>query len=143
LVAYLAWRVGTFLLCLNQFAIELFCLEKLMAVMRKRTRLVSFRLSEQEYEALQSYSMNLGARSISDFARMALCDVLETNRLPATAIKGHLDHPAPVPVALRQSSNFMTDGFEMLIKTMGELNRVISRLSILIESTNHSNGNVR
>jgi hypothetical protein len=31
----------------------------------------------------------------------------------------------------------------MLIKTMGELNRVISRLSILIESKNHVNGSFR
>src|SRR5690349_15262141 len=104
-----------------------------MAVMRKRTRLVSFRLSEQEYEALQSYSMNLGARSISDFARTALCNVLETNRMASIATDVHPEHAGAAPVAFRQNSNFMSDGFEMLIKTMGELNRVISRLSILIE----------
>jgi hypothetical protein len=42
-------------------------------VYRTRTRMVSFRLSEEEYERLKDLSISERARSISDFARMALC----------------------------------------------------------------------
>jgi hypothetical protein len=40
--------------------------------LKKRTKLVSFRLSEEEYEQLSRACMATGARSISDFARTAL-----------------------------------------------------------------------
>lgn len=42
-----------------------------MAVFKPRTRIVSFRLSEEEYEDLKTVCMTHGARSISDFARFA------------------------------------------------------------------------
>jgi hypothetical protein len=106
-----------------------------MAVMKKRTRLVSFRLSEQEYEALQSYSMTEGARSISDFARTALGHFLEGNRGRYASSDSSQHRHAPG----REASSVMVEGFEMLIATMAELNRVIARLSSLIESSNHTN----
>jgi hypothetical protein len=37
------------------------------------TRMVSFRVSEREFELLRSKSEALGARSVSDYARVALC----------------------------------------------------------------------
>lgn len=49
-----------------------------MAVFNPRTRLVSFRLSEEEYESLRKASLSRGARSISDYARAALCRLLES-----------------------------------------------------------------
>ena len=101
-----------------------------MTVMRKRNRLVSFRLSEQEYEALQNYTLTEGARSISDFARSTLCEVLDRN-----GTNGGNE--------LRYKDNNTADRtLERLVATMGELNRVISRLSILVESnTGNGNGN--
>ena len=39
-----------------------------MSVFKKRTRMVSFRVSPEEYEELLSTSMAHGARSVSDFA---------------------------------------------------------------------------
>ena len=42
--------------------------------MRRRTRMISFRVSEPEFQALQARSEAEGARSISDFARLALCN---------------------------------------------------------------------
>ena len=37
------------------------------------TRMVSFRVSEREFEELRSKSEATGARSVSDYARLALC----------------------------------------------------------------------
>jgi len=42
-------------------------------VFKTRTRMVSFRLSEDEYERLKEISNMERARSVSDFARAALC----------------------------------------------------------------------
>lgn len=93
-----------------------------MAVIQKRNRLVSVRLSEQEYETLQNFTVAEGARSISDFARGALCGVLDIDGMQGA--KG-----PTVNLAL-----------ENLAATMGELNRVISRLSILVESNSRNDG---
>ena len=40
-----------------------------MAIYSPRTRLVNFRLSEDEYQTLKDAAIRQGARSISDFAR--------------------------------------------------------------------------
>lgn len=40
---------------------------------RRRTHKVTFRVSEHELEALKLKSEAEGARSVSDFARLALC----------------------------------------------------------------------
>lgn len=44
----------------------------------RRTRMISFRVSESEFEALKVKSEAEGARSISDFARLALCGTRTT-----------------------------------------------------------------
>ena len=94
-----------------------------MAVIRKRNKLVSFRVSEQEYEVLQNLILTEGARSISDFARGALCDVLDHNVGAVRTQNG-----------LPQRGNGMNQTLEQLIMTMGELNQSISRLSTLVEN---------
>jgi len=43
-----------------------------MAVNKPRTKLVNFRLSEDEFQSLKTASAQLGARSLSDFARAAV-----------------------------------------------------------------------
>ncbi len=43
-----------------------------MAIYSPRTRLVNFRLSEDEYQTLKDAAIRQGARSISDFARAAI-----------------------------------------------------------------------
>jgi len=40
-----------------------------MRILKPRTRLVNFRLNEEEYECLRSACTQQGARSLSDFAR--------------------------------------------------------------------------
>ena len=94
-----------------------------MAVIRKRNKLVSFRVSEQEYEVLQNLILTEGARSISDFARGALCDVLDHNVGVARGQNG-----------MSQRGNGMNQTLEQLITTMGELNQSISKLSTLVEN---------
>jgi hypothetical protein len=42
-----------------------------MTELKRRTRVVSFRLSEEEHKELTSYCVSQGVRSLSDFARLA------------------------------------------------------------------------
>ena len=44
-----------------------------MPVFKKRCRIVSFRVSEEEFELLQRVSEAQGAHSISDYARVVAC----------------------------------------------------------------------
>lgn len=50
-----------------------------MAVLKSRSRLVTFRLSNEEYESLKNTCVAEGARSISDFARAAVLHRVETH----------------------------------------------------------------
>jgi hypothetical protein len=87
-----------------------------MAVLRRKTRLVSFRISDEEYQVLVATTAAQGARSISDFSRAALCQ----------ALKGDLN--------LRLEPNGGLPGqVTDLIKTMRELGSVIANLSRQIE----------
>lgn len=40
---------------------------------RRMTRMISFRVSQEEFEELRARSEAQGARSVSDYARFALC----------------------------------------------------------------------
>ena len=40
---------------------------------KRRTKMISFRLSEREFEQLRLISEAQGARSVSDYARLTLC----------------------------------------------------------------------
>ena len=88
-----------------------------MGVLKRRTRLISFRLSDEEYQELVKITSSQNARSISDFSRTALCQ----------ALKGNLSH-----------SNLEPDGgfpsyVRDLIRSMQELGSFISKLSGQIE----------
>lgn len=48
----------------------------------RRSRMISFRLSEEEYEALKGSCSQNGARSVSDLARSAMHQFLGNGRLP-------------------------------------------------------------
>lgn len=52
-----------------------------MPVYRPRTRLVNFRLSEEEYQVLKETCALSGARSVSDYARSAVL----TGAMPVAA----------------------------------------------------------
>jgi hypothetical protein len=51
-----------------------------MAIYSPRTRLVNFRLSEDEYQTLKDAAIRQGARSISDFARGAILTSVSSTR---------------------------------------------------------------
>ena len=88
-----------------------------MGVLKRRTRLISFRLSDEEYQALVEITTSRNARSISDFSRTALCQ----------ALKGTLNPSNMEPDRLFPS--YVRD----LIKSMQELGNVITKLSGQIE----------
>jgi hypothetical protein len=88
-----------------------------MAVLKRKTRLVSFRISDEEYQVLVATTAAQGARSISDFSRAALCQALKGD---LTNLRLQPDGGLPGQV---------TD----LIKTMRELGSVIANLSRQIE----------
>jgi hypothetical protein len=50
-----------------------------MPVINPRTRLISFRLSEQEYARLRTLSTTQGARSLADFVRASVCWAMDNN----------------------------------------------------------------
>lgn len=50
-----------------------------MSVLRPRNRLVNFRLSEDEFDRLKASCALQSARSVSDFARTAVLDRMETS----------------------------------------------------------------
>jgi hypothetical protein len=82
-----------------------------MAVFKKRTRIVSFRVSEEEYEELLGLSRAHGAHSISDFARLAArqslgeTDGRELNVMQTKLreLSGQVDHLDSEVRRLRQS----------------------------------------
>jgi len=88
-----------------------------MSVLKRRTKLVSFRLSDEEYERLQGACVAEGARSISDFARAALQRTV-TGQNPLAEL------PA----------ESVGSGTRELIDTMRELNRQLSQLVSLAQS---------
>jgi hypothetical protein len=61
-----------------------------MTVPSPRTRLVNFRVSDEEYETLRSGCARHGARSISDFARLAVLGWAGSTDLQATAMQWRL-----------------------------------------------------
>jgi len=46
---------------------------------KKRSRIISFRLSPEEYESLKSHSESNGSRSISEFTRSVACQTASKN----------------------------------------------------------------
>lgn len=62
-----------------------------MAESKRKTKMISLRLSSAEYEALRAIHGSHGARSVSEFARQAMQKVI-ANSVPAThVIKMRLD----------------------------------------------------
>ncbi len=61
-----------------------------MAVLRSRSRLVTFRLDPEEYAALRRVCLSTGARSMSEFAREAVLASVETGNAPRGTLGGDL-----------------------------------------------------
>lgn len=61
-----------------------------MAVLRSRSRLVTFRLDPEEYAALRRVCVSTGARSMSEFAREAVLASVDAGNSPRGALAGDL-----------------------------------------------------
>jgi hypothetical protein len=81
-----------------------------MTFLKRRTKLVSFRLSEEEYEQLNRACIAAGARSISDFARTAL------------------QHTVSIEGGFHLTDNRYGNGTQELIETMKDLSRRVGQL---------------
>lgn len=88
-----------------------------MGVLKRRNRLISFRLSDEEYQELIKITAARGARSISDFSRTTLCQALKRNWNPTSQ---ETDETCPSHV-------------RELIESMQELRGVITRLAGQLE----------
>jgi hypothetical protein len=61
-----------------------------MVVLKRRSMLVTFRVSSDEHAALTKSCMESGARSIADFARAAVLQRVQTLHAPSGDITGDL-----------------------------------------------------
>ena len=85
--------------------------------MNRRSRIISLRLSEEEYDLLRDLSISQGARSISEFTRSVACQIPKNGK---SAVSAEL---TPVESALGALND-----------TMSNLNRNIERLTDLLET---------
>jgi hypothetical protein len=53
-------------------------------ILKRRSRIVSFRLSDDEYDSLKSVSTTRGARSVSEFTRAVACNANEPEKIETT-----------------------------------------------------------
>lgn len=79
-----------------------------MGILTRRDRIVTFRVSAEEYQALRDYCCSVGARSVSDFARAAVYEVMGSTQ---TGV------------------NPLLDQIRVLAREHGELTRKVSELS--------------
>jgi hypothetical protein len=56
-----------------------------MSVIKRKNRMISFRLSDEEYDALRTVCESHGVRSVSDFARLAIENLIAGDGLPPQA----------------------------------------------------------
>ena len=61
-----------------------------MVVLKRRSMMVTFRLSAEEHEALTQCCVECGARSVADFARAAVLQKMASLRSPEDSISGDL-----------------------------------------------------
>ena len=81
----------------------------------RRSRLVTFRVSAEEYEQLSTSCINVGARSMSDFARASVLQHLQASRSPAT-LRGDL---VTVSRKLADLDILITDVHKSIRKMLG------------------------
>ena len=114
-----------------------------MSVRDPRTRLISFRLSEGEYQALQRLCDAKEARSLSDFVRGTVQSLAHGGdpshaELPEPSYNGDKQEAAGDAVTL--STEFSSNGWELIFarellalgRRMDALDREVRRLRLLV-----------
>ena len=94
-----------------------------MAVLKRRSRIVSIRLSEQEYQRLRSCCLNRGARSISDLARDAMQRLLARSEADGNGGEGTSSYDDGYGLAIT---------VESLHGRMEQLDHEVKRLASLV-----------
>jgi hypothetical protein len=61
-----------------------------MVLLKRRSRLVTFRVSAEEYEALTKTCLDNRVRSIAEFARAAVLQKLQAAQAPSSSLSGDL-----------------------------------------------------
>jgi hypothetical protein len=56
---------------------------KATRVLNRKTKMITFRVSPEDYEKLRIYCLTKGQRSVSDLARLAVSTVLENGAAPS------------------------------------------------------------
>jgi hypothetical protein len=83
--------------------------------------MISFRVSEREFEMLKTMSESEGARSVSDFARLALCGQRTGNGASP-------DHPAA------SNERIGDGGLDRLRNDLDELKAYVRRVAEMLEA---------
>ena len=79
-----------------------------MTVLKRKDRMLSFRLSEEQYTVLLRLSQSNGARSISDYARDALFGMLAPGaKLSANQLEHKMEQLAHDVAALSEDVQFL------------------------------------
>jgi hypothetical protein len=81
--------------------------------LKRMTRMISFRISEHDFALLKNKSEALGARSVSDYARVALCS---SARPMDVQVENDLHH---LSVGVQQLSVELRRLFDLLDVTQG------------------------
>lgn len=88
-----------------------------MSVLKPRNRLVYFRISEDEFQKVAEMCQSEGARSLSDFARLAMQrQIRDGSETPDTIMKEKL---------------------RVIDEIIGELNRKLQQLTQLLDVRSH------
>jgi hypothetical protein len=90
-----------------------------MGVLETRSRLVSFRLTQDELENLRVACLMLGARNVSDFARRAVLDLAEARAHPEAQL---LDRFSALELRLAE--------IEMEVRHNGDMLRALLKNSV-------------
>ena len=94
-----------------------------MPLLKRRSKMISFRVSEQEYENLIEFCTTHGARSMSDLARDAMCRLL-----PVAGHNGNGNGNGYKPIASEPE-------IEELYGRLGSVENAVARLTRLLERT--------
>ena len=61
-----------------------------MAILNRKSRMISLRLSDDEYEALRTIYRSHGSRSLSEFARDAMKKVIKEDAAASSTLESRL-----------------------------------------------------
>jgi phage host-nuclease inhibitor protein Gam len=105
-----------------------------MAVLIPRIRTISVRLSNDEFAALERQCATSGARSISDFARDAICNVLRQGTEQRSLISSITEYSARVKQLEQEVERLAAQ--VALFKPQGQTSNVSHSVNESAESPN-------